>query len=197
MPFPVFSELSANGSDNPDGLWFLTMDGFMTHDYKWAFEVQESDPHIQRDPPGTEPSDFPTFTASSLAVLARSLPHCHGMSDIFKRRADGTIEQLGAVYFVVRGKRDIFTSMYEPIATTDLDLIQPCSTDVERAFEDAGDYWGTIYASHSLDEAEFHAEGNIFVPLGFTLDIDEVDLLAERTIFRRPDNTLDIDLLLP
>ncbi|KAJ6472967.1 hypothetical protein DFH09DRAFT_1110029 [Mycena vulgaris] len=162
MPFPLFTELSPSGSDNPTGLWYLTKEGLMSHDYTWIFEVQEGDPHTEFEL-DFEPSDFPTIAASSFAAVAQFLPLCHGLCDVFRRRQDGKFEQIRPIYFAVRGQPNIFTSMCGAIPLPN-SADQPSSADVERAFENAGNYWGIIYASHSRDEAEFHAGPNIFDP---------------------------------
>ncbi|KAJ6527562.1 hypothetical protein DFH09DRAFT_1328034 [Mycena vulgaris] len=169
MPFPLFTELSPSGSDNPTGLWYLTKEGLMSHDYKWIFEVQEGDPHTESGL-DFEPSDFPTIAASSLAAVAQFLPLCHGLCDIFRRRQDGRFEQIGPIYFAVQGQPNIFTSI----------------ADVEHAFENAGNYWGIIYASHSRDEAEFHAGPNIFGP----------EFQANPNLFDPPEILADLYLTL-
>ncbi|KAJ7655510.1 hypothetical protein B0H17DRAFT_1146398 [Mycena rosella] len=139
---------SASRSTDCGGIWFLSLDREMTHDYNLLLNQNElqdlSNLRFGPEDKQVDLCDTYTLVALTLRQLIQYLPLCAEMGPLFGPEGDGLRLQLRTIYYVVQGHPEIFTHI----------------DDAERAFLKMGYYWGIIYAAPSREDAEAYQEEN-------------------------------------
>ncbi|KAJ7677646.1 hypothetical protein B0H17DRAFT_1206919 [Mycena rosella] len=136
-------DVSPNGAFR-SGLWYMSLDGLITRDYNYIIENQEpADPHKMLEGETLDPCDWPMIAASTLPHLALYLPLCDDLEPLLKKcQGGGRRKQISPIYFAIEGSEKICKTI----------------TEAELEFNQVGDYWGKIFATHSYEKAEQHAK---------------------------------------
>ncbi|KAJ7617000.1 hypothetical protein DFH06DRAFT_1343062 [Mycena polygramma] len=86
----------------PERMWYLNHMGQMSPSF-YAVDIGA--------PSGHDASEFPVCAAKKTSGLKKYLPRCRHLRHHYEKRADGTLERVKKIYYVVWGCNTIYTSL--------------------------------------------------------------------------------------